>query len=74
MSGFKEVNKKIEEAVVGSYKKIEDTVVSAYKSIEEGVVDKYKSIEDAFVDKFLTEEGESTEEAKKRLLGEQEEK
>lgn len=33
-----------------------------------------KKIEDAFVDKFLTEEGESTEEAKKRLLGEQEEK
>ena len=29
MSQFKETNKKIEEAVVGSYQKIEDGVVSS---------------------------------------------
>lgn len=49
-------NKKIEEAVVGTYKKIEDGVVGAYKNIE-----------DKFVDSFLTKDGETIEEAKKRL-------
>ncbi len=49
-------NKKIEDAVVGGYQNIEDTVVGGYKKIE-----------DAFVDRYLTNEGESVEDAKKRL-------
>ena len=57
---LKEVNKKIEDAVVGGYKKI-----------EEGVVGGYKKVEDKFVDKFLTKDGETVEEAKERIQAEQ---
>ena len=53
-------NKKIAEGVVGGYKKIEETVVGGYKKIE-----------DAFVDQYLTHDGESVEDAKKRLQEEQ---
>lgn len=59
-SKFVQANEKIAEAVVDGYKKIEDTVVGAYQKVEDG-----------FVDKFLTHEGETTEDAKKRLAGEQ---
>jgi len=58
MSNFKEANKKIENAVVDGYKKIEDGVVAGYKKIE-----------DKFIDTFLSEEGETTEEARARLTG-----
>lgn len=51
-----EVNKKIEETVVGGYKKIEN-----------GVVDGFTKIADRFVDQFLTKDGETVEETKKRL-------
>ena len=51
-----QANKKIEEAVVGTYKKIEETVVGGYQKVEDG-----------FVDRYLTHEGETVEEAKKRL-------
>lgn len=53
-------NQKLEERVIGGYKKIENTVVSGYKKIE-----------DKFVDQYLTREGESIEDAKKRLKSEQ---
>ena len=53
-------NKKMEETVVGTYQKIEDTVVGAYTKIE-----------DAFVDRYLTKDGETVEEAKKRIKGEE---
>lgn len=56
-------NQKIAEEVVGGYKKIEETVVGGYKKIESG-----------FVDQFLTKEGESVEDAKKRLAAEQTER
>ena len=59
--------KKIEEGVVGGYKKIEDGVVGGYKKIEESVVDGFGKVTDHFVDKFFAHEGESVEEAKKRL-------
>ena len=57
----------VENGVVGGYKAIENAVVGGYKAIENGVVGGYKKIEDAFVGKFLTKEGESVEDAKKRL-------
>ncbi len=69
MSKFKEVNQKIEDAVVGGYQKIEDGVVSGYKKIEDGVVSGYRKVEDKFIDAFLAEEGETTEEARARLAG-----
>ena len=55
-----QVNEKIADAVVGGYKKIENGVVGAYRKVEDG-----------FVDKFLTREGESVEDAEKRLAEEQ---
>ena len=58
---FKETNKKIEEAVVGSYKKVEEAVVGGYQKIE-----------DKFVDKFIKGEDETTEEAKERIKANQE--
>ena len=64
-------NEKIAEGVVAGYKKIEDGVVSGYKKIENGVVGGFSKMTDKFVDEFLTKEGESVEEAKKRLAREQ---
>ena len=62
MSKLTDVNKKIEETVVGEYQKIENAVVGGYKKIE-----------DKFVDAFLKKEGETTEEAKERIKKDQEE-
>lgn len=64
-------NEKIAENVVGGYKKIEEGVVGGYKKIENGVVGGFNKISDKFVDQFLTREGESVEDAKKRLASEQ---
>ena len=47
--------------------KIAEGVVNGYKKIEEGVVKGYKKIENAFVDRYLTHDGESVEDAKKRI-------
>ena len=58
-----EVNKKIEEGVVGGYKKIEN-----------GVVGGFQKISDKFVDNYLTKDGESIEEAKERIAREQRER
>ena len=58
---------KIAKGVTKGYKKIEDGVVDGYKKIENGVVGGYTKIEDKFVDAFLTKDGESVEDAKKRL-------
>lgn len=49
MSKLIVANKKIEKAVVSTYKAIENGVVSGYKAIENGVVKGYKKIEDKFV-------------------------
>lgn len=65
-------NEKIAEAVVDGYKKIEEGAVGGYKKIEEGTVKGFGKIVDGFVDRYLTKDGESVEEAKKRLAAEQE--
>jgi len=62
-----EANKKIAEAVTDGYKKIESGVVGGYKKIEDGVVEGYAKLEDKFIDQFLTRDGETVEEARKRL-------
>ena len=64
-------NEKIAESVVDGYKKIEKNVVGGYKKMEEGVVTGFNKMTDKFVDQFLTKEGESVEDAKKRLAREQ---
>lgn len=66
-----EANKKIEENVVETYKNIEEGVVGTYKSIEDSVVGAFNKISDKFVDNYLTKDGETVEEAKKRLAQEQ---
>ena len=60
-------NEKIAEKVTIGYKKIENGVVNSYKKIEHGVIDGYTKIEDKFVEAYLAKEGETVEEAKKRL-------
>ncbi|MGN1248615.1 MAG: hypothetical protein ACI4XW_00945 [Candidatus Spyradocola sp.] len=52
---------------VKANEKIAETVTRGYQKIEDGVVGAYKKVEDAFVERFLTREGESAEDAKKRM-------
>lgn len=67
-------NEKIAKKVVGGYKKIEEGVVGGYKKIEEGAVNGFTKISDSFVDEFLTKDGETVQEAKKRLEEERKER
>ena len=69
VSGYK----KIENGVVEGYKKIENGVVSGYKKIENGVVEGFGKVTDACVKTLFAKEGESVEDAKKRLFGEDKE-
>ncbi len=57
--------------LVQAYQKVEDTVVGGYKAVENTVVGGYTKIEDKFVEQFLLHEGESIEDAKKRLKSQQ---
>ena len=64
-------NEKIADAVASGYKKIEEGVVGGYKKIEDGVTGAFKKVEDGFVGQFLTHEGETAEDAEKRLHAQQ---
>lgn len=64
-------NEKIAQNVVKGYNAIEKGVVNSYKAVEKHVVEGFCKIEDKFVDRYLTREGETVEEAKKRLKEEQ---
>ena len=70
MSKIAETNEKIAEKVVEGYKKIENSVVDGYKKIETGVVDGFNKVSDKCIEKMFAKEGESVEDAKKRLSGE----
>ena len=69
MSKFVEANEKIAEGVVKGYKKIEDGVVGGYKKIETGVVEGFGKVTDKCVEVLFAKDGESVEDAKKRLSG-----
>lgn len=69
MSKFAEANEKIAQKVVDGYKKIEDGVVSGYKKIENGAVEGFGKVTDKCVVVLFAKEGESVEDAKKRLSG-----
>lgn len=71
IKGVTEGYKKIEDGVVTGYKKIEDGVVNGYKKIEDGVVEGFEKFTDKCVEKLFAKEGESAEDAKKRLRGEE---
>lgn len=66
--GGKKINM-AKSKLVKANEKIAETVVGGYKKIESTVVEGYTKIEDKFVDKYLTHDGETVEEAKKRLKG-----
>lgn len=59
------------KTVTEGFQKIEDGVVGGYKKIEEGVVEGFGKVSDKFVEKLFAKEGESVEDAKKRLFGEE---
>ena len=69
MSKFVEANEKIAEGVVKGYRKIEDGVVGGYKKIETGVVEGFGKVTDKCVEMLFAKDGESVEDAKKRLSG-----
>lgn len=70
MNKLVQMNDKIAETVVEGYKRIEDGVVGGYKKIEEGAVEGFTKMTDKFVEKLFAREGETVEDAKKRLSGE----
>ena len=70
MSKFIEVNEKIAEGVVKGYKKMEESIVGGYKKIEKGAVDGFNKVTDKCVETLFAKEGETVEDAKKRLSGE----
>ena len=72
MSKLTETNEKIAEKVVEGYKKIESGVVDGYKKIESGVVEGFNKVSDKCVEILFAKDGESVEDAKKRLSGEKE--
>lgn len=63
------VYEKIEQGVVNGYKKIENGVVGGYKKMETGIVDGFQKVTDKCVEVLFAKEGESVEDAKKRLSG-----
>ncbi len=73
MTKFVKANEKIAEKVTEGYKKIEDGVVTGYKKIETGAVEGFGKVVDKCVEVLFAKEGESVEDAKKRLSGKEEE-
>lgn len=53
--------------LVQANEKIVKKVVGTYGKVEQSVVGRYTKIEDFFVDRYLTKNGETVEEAKKRM-------
>lgn len=64
---------KIADKVVEGYKKIENGVVEGYKKIEKGAVDGFNKVSDKCVEVMFAKDGETVEDAKKRLSGEKKE-
>lgn len=59
----------IKQKVTEGYKKIENGVVEGYKKIQNGVVDGFNKVSDKCVEVLFAKDGESVEDAKKRLSG-----
>ena len=53
--------------LIKANEKIAEKVTDTFEKIEDAVVGGYAKIEDAFIDRYLTKDGETIEEAKKRL-------
>lgn len=60
--------------LIKANKKIADTVVGLHNKIKDGVVGGYSKVEDKFIDQYLTKDGESVEDARKRVNSENKDK
>jgi hypothetical protein len=58
---------KLAEDITECFQKIEDGVVAGYKKIETGAVEGFGKVVDKCVEVLFAREGESVEDAKKRL-------
>ena len=67
MAKFADHMEKIAGSVVEGYQKIENGVVTGYQKIENNVVEGFGKVVDTCVEVLFTKEGESVEDAKKRL-------
>ena len=56
--------------LIQANEKIAENVVEGYRKIEDGVVEGFNKVTDKFVEKLFAREGESVEDARKRLSGE----
>ena len=65
--------KRIEKGVVDGYKKIETGVVEGYKKLENCVVEGFGKVTDKCVEVLFAHDGETVEETKARLRGEEKE-
>ena len=72
MAKFADHMEKIADDVTEGYKKIEDGVVTGYKKIETGTVKGFGKVVDKCVEVLFAKEGESVEDAKKRLQNKEE--
>ena len=62
-----EVADAVAKGAVSTYQKIENAVVGGYKKIENGAVEGFGKVVDKCVEVLFAKEGESVEDAKKRL-------
>ena len=62
-----EIAEAVAEGTVSAYQKIENAVVGGYKKIETGAVEGFGKVVDKCVEVMFAKEGESVEDAKKRL-------
>lgn len=69
MSKLAETNDKIANAVTKGYKKVEEGVITGYKAVEKGAVNGFNKVSDKCIEKLFAKDGESVEDAKKRLSG-----
>jgi hypothetical protein len=62
--------KKIESGVVDGYKKIESGAVDGYKKLEATIVEGFNDVNDKIIEKVFSKDGETLDETKARLSGE----
>ena len=55
--------------IADKIEKISETVTEGYQKIEDGVVGGFNKVSDKFIETLFAKEGESVEDAKKRLSG-----
>ena len=67
----KEEKNMTKSKIIKANEKIAENVTNGFQKIQDTVVSRYAKIEDRFIENYLTRDGETIEEAKKRLKKEQ---